>query len=130
MENVRVERNVFNNRVMRILTNEGLTADVDKLSVGDVEVKPVRIVAERMAKRPVPPRVGMVWQGTTNRGYTFQYVVCSVNDKIVYFTSQLLTKTPAPTPAPPSLYDVSLDRLYKMGGYPHEEVKEKYWKDL
>lgn len=126
MENIRIERQYIDSRIRRLLENENLTSDANRLQVGDIEVKPIRIVAERTVQKPVKPVVGMTWVGSS-AVMQARFVIVSVDPDMVYYTMQRID-VPNGTPA---VFNIRLDDdLCRIWNYPTETVKEKYWKDL
>jgi len=126
MENIRIERQYIDSRIRRLLGNENLTSDANRLQVGDIEAKPIRIVAERTVQKPVKPVVGMIWVGT-KAGKETRFVIVSVDHDMVYYTMQRID-VPNDTPG---VFNIHLDEdLCSLLNYPTETVKEKYWKDL
>lgn len=126
MENIRIERQYIDSRMHRLLENENLTSDASRLKIGDIEVKPIRVVAERIVQKPVEPVVGMTWVGG-KRGLQTRFVIVSVGPDMVYYTAQSID-VPNHTPG---IFNIRLDDdLRRLWDYPTETVKEKYWKDL
>ena len=95
------------------------------MQVGDIEVKPVRVVAERTVQKPVKPTVGMTWVGTS-AGAQARFVIVSVDPDMVYYTVQRID-VPNDTPGVFNILGTDLNILWS---YPTETVKEKYWVDL
>lgn len=121
MENIRID-----SRMRRLLENENLTRDADRLQVGDIEVKPIRVVAERTVRKPVKPAVGMTWVGSS-AVMQARFVIVSVDPDMVYYTVQRID-VPNGTPG---VFNIHLDDdPCRIWNYPTETVKEKYWKDL
>lgn len=125
MDNIRIERQYIDSRVRRLLENENLTDDASRLQVGDIEVKPIRVVAERTVQKPVKPTVGMTWVGSNGNAQARLVVVC-VNPNVVYYTVQRID-IPNDVPA---VFAVDPGDMMRLWNYPTETVKEKYWKDL
>lgn len=125
MDNIRIERQYIDSRVRRLLENENLTSDASRLQVGDIEVKPIRVVAERTVQKPVNPTVGMTWVGSNGKARARFVIVCNDPD-VVYYTVQRID-TPNDGP---DVFAVDPGDMMRLWDYPTETVKEKYWKDL
>lgn len=126
MDTIRIERHYIGSRMRRLLENENLTDDASRLQVGDIEVKPIRVVAERTVQKPVKPEVGMTWVGKTAFNHARRFVIVCVNPNMVYYTVQRID---IPNDAP-VVFTVDPGDLILLCNYPTVSVEEKYWKDL